>query len=114
MNPSWHFAHPWFLLLLGLIPKLAQWLWGRKGTVAFPAVPLLSELPATPRRTMRRLAGVLILAGYVCCVIALARPRSPHTPTRVEQDGIAIMMIVDRSSSMEARDLVPGDLSKNR
>jgi Ca-activated chloride channel homolog len=114
MNSTWHFAHPWFLLLIGLLPKLAQWLWGRTGTIAFPAVPLLLELPATPRSVLRRLAGVFVLVGYLCCVIALARPRSPNAPTRVEQDGIAIMMIVDRSSSMEARDLVPGDLSKNR
>lgn len=114
-NPvDWQLASPVFLFLLALLPLVARWLWGRKPSIDFPAVPLLSGVPSTLRSRFHHLAKVLLLCSYVLFVIALARPRSPHIPTRVEQDGIAIMMVVDRSSSMDARDLEPGDLGVNR
>ncbi|MEK6237160.1 MAG: VWA domain-containing protein, partial [Planctomycetales bacterium] len=46
--------------------------------------------------------------------IALAGPRTPDAETKIRREGIAIMMVVDTSGSMEARDLVRGDVSVNR
>jgi Ca-activated chloride channel family protein len=46
--------------------------------------------------------------------VALAGPRTPDAETKISREGIAIMMVVDRSSSMNARDLVQGDASVDR
>jgi Ca-activated chloride channel family protein len=46
--------------------------------------------------------------------VAIAGPRTPDAETKVSREGIAIMMVVDRSGSMQARDLVQDDLSVDR
>jgi len=47
-------------------------------------------------------------------IVALARPRTPQHETKISRDGIAIMMVVDLSSSMNARDMVKEDQSIDR
>jgi len=65
--------------------------------------------------------GVLDLAGavlaalaVVAMAVALARPRTGDAQSRIRREGIAIVMVVDRSGSMNARDLVPDDRRVNR
>ena len=57
---------------------------------------------------------LLLTLALVALVVALARPRTPQRETQVTRDGIAIMMVVDLSSSMDARDMVEEDRSINR
>jgi Ca-activated chloride channel family protein len=56
----------------------------------------------------------LLTLSIIALVIGLARPRTPQTESKISRDGIAIMMVVDLSSSMDARDLVKNDKSVNR
>ena len=58
--------------------------------------------------------AILAAASVVCMAVALAGPRTPDAETKISREGIAIMMVVDRSSSMNARDLVQGDASVDR
>ena len=46
--------------------------------------------------------------------VALAGPRTGDAETRIFREGIAMMMVVDRSGSMNARDFVEGDTSVDR
>ncbi|GAB5406165.1 MAG: VWA domain-containing protein [Aureliella sp.] len=106
--------NPEFLLLLLLLP-LGWWLMRRpRATVAYSSVALLAGGPTSIRQRLCQLPTWFSLLALAMLIIALARPRTPNRDTRISREGIAIMMMVDRSGSMNARDLVPDDLSKNR
>lgn len=105
---------PLFLLLLLLLP-VVWWILRRpQSRVVFSSVALVSGAPVSFRQRVSRLPLWMCLLAFVLLAVALARPRTPNRDTRISRDGIAIMMVVDKSSSMNARDLVPDDLSRNR
>lgn len=99
-------AHPWLLLLLlplALLPLLRR----RSDTLPFASI---GWLPADRRG---RLAGLLwrafAVASMACAVVGLAGPgRSGGEELRVTR-GAEVMILMDRSSSMDAN-LVPKDV----
>lgn len=111
---DWEFCDPWFLILLGLVP-LIIWLTTRSTSIlGFSSVELFAHTPRSLRQRLSILPPLLLAISFAALVIGLARPRTPQSETRVNRDGIAIMMVVDLSSSMDARDLVKDDRSINR
>jgi len=105
---------PWFLALIVFAP-LVYWVSARaRSTVRFSSLELLSETPHSLRSRVSQLPSVLLGLSVVLLAIALARPRTPDALTRVHREGVAIMMVVDRSGSMNARDLVKDDFSVDR
>jgi Ca-activated chloride channel family protein len=101
------FAHPWLLLLLPLAP-LAAWAWlrRRRPALRFADVRLVRDLP--PGRSRRaRLGGAALRAlGVAALVAALAGPRWPDPGSRLPAEGIAIVMVLDVSGSMNERDFI--------
>ena len=82
------FLHPYFLLLLLLLPVIA-WIRGKGGRSAalrFSSVEVLKQM------------------GKVRHIIALARPRLGNEHTQIQASGIDIMLAVDVSGSMKALD----------
>jgi len=85
-----------------------------------PSVLTISTLshfdraPRSLRARLARLPALLLAVTTVLFAIALAGPRTGDTTTHVNRDGIAIVMAVDRSGSMNARDFVAGDASVSR
>ena len=111
---EWEFRDPGFFALLPLVP-LAYWLATRSASsLDYSSLSLFSGTPRTWRLRLARLPALAVSLGMLALIIALARPRTPQRETRVARQGIAIMMIVDLSSSMDARDMVEDDLSVNR
>lgn len=111
---EWEFRDPWFLCLLPLA-LVAYWLANRpRSQLTFSSLSLLRTTPGSWRMWLARLPSLLYALAVVALVIGLARPRSPERESRLMRDGIAIMMIIDLSSSMNARDLVEEDRSINR
>lgn len=103
-----------FLALLPLA-LLVFWLATReRGAISFPSLGTIKGAPTSLRARLRQLPGWLLAASVVCLVIALSGPRTGDEQTRVKTEGIAIMLAVDRSGSMDARDFVDGDYSVNR
>ena len=109
-----HWDQPWLLLLLLLLPLLA-WcdyvLSKPKGMHALS----FSHLGQTWHRRTWRTAGfrwlpVLIYGAIVALTVALARPQLKFQETLVSADGIDIMLVIDLSSSMLARDFQPDRL----
>jgi Ca-activated chloride channel family protein len=99
------FANPWLLLLaLVLLPLAAWWLWQRRRTFRLPAAGQLAALAST-RARVARWGGILgrVLA-LLLLVIAAAGPRWPDLRTRIDTEGIAILMLVDVSGSMAEQD----------
>ena len=109
------FGTPWLLACL-LVPALALagylWIERRppKAAVAYPNLSVLASV--TGRSSWRRhvLAGLLLAAVALLC-IAVARPRIPLTTT---SDRSTIVLVVDVSVSMNAKDVLPSRLEAAR
>lgn len=100
---SWE--HPWLLLLVVLAAPV--WWWTQR-TAASAVFSSFARLPRQHRSWRLRLAWVpaaLLSLACLAWVVALAGPRIGKRNSLVRADGIAIMMVVDTSSSMLALDL---------
>ena len=108
------FRDPAFLLV-GLLIPVVYWLASRVPSVMhYSSLSLADHGPRSLRARLSKLPAILMTAAFASLVIALAGPRTPDAETKVSREGIAIMMVVDHSSSMQARDLVQGDYSVDR
>jgi Ca-activated chloride channel family protein len=110
------FAHPYFLLLLLLLPLLA-WLKGRRGSppaFLYSSVRLMEGLT----RVRRSRVGAFLLAWrwlvLALFIIALAQPRLMKSQTTVKASGIDIMVALDMSGSMISEDFVVNGRRVNR
>jgi Ca-activated chloride channel family protein len=98
-------SDPEFLWLALLVPPLLWWsLRRRRAALRHPAAGRLAGLPAGRAPLARWAAFVLTALGLLLPVAALARPRSPDLHTRVETEGVAIVLLVDVSGSMATPD----------
>ena len=105
------FAQPYWLLLLLLIP-IAIWLErrfhrGRPPAVRYSSLHLVRPAEPTLRVHLRRLPDILRLVAVVLCIIALARPQQRNVVVERSTEGIDIMLVLDISTSMRARDFHP-------
>lgn len=111
---GWEFRDPWFLLLVLVAPLLA-WLSARRPSrVQFSSLTWVADSPRSLRARLAVLPTVLWTLASVLLAVAIAGPRTPDEQTKISRKGIAIAMVLDRSSSMNARDLVQGDTSVDR
>jgi len=111
---AWEFRDPLFLLV-GLLAPLVYLLAGHiPSRITYASLMLLDRAPTTLRVRLAPLpAGSLALATLALAV-ALAGPRTGDETTEIEREGIAIVMALDRSGSMDGRDFVAGDYSVSR
>lgn len=106
-----HFASPYYLWLLALIvPMIAYYVWRvRQGGAAIQisTVEGVLRAPKSMRYYLRHLPFVLRTAAYALLVVALARPQDIEQNVRTSTEGIDIMLSIDVSGSMLARDFKP-------
>ena len=105
------FTDPWvLLLLLPVIGSLSALLRNEKAApgVKFPDGRLLRGVPESVRVKAARILPLARAGAFVLLVMALARPQVVEKETRVRSEGIDIMLAVDVSTSMLARDLDTG------
>jgi Ca-activated chloride channel family protein len=102
------FARPWLLLLLLVLPL--WWLLRRRRAV--PAAPY-SDVTLPAMATRRRWWVVLppVLRGLALATLTLAAagPRIGGDTVEIRQEGIAIVITIDISSSMLAEDFAPSN-----
>lgn len=84
------------------------------GRVLFSSFRLLPTGAASWRVRFAWLPDALVAAAVVAMVVALAGPRIGERLSRIHREGIAIMMAVDVSSSMQALDLSTEDRERTR
>lgn len=110
-----HFAYPHILwLLLLLIPLAGYYIWqykNREASIRLSSVSGLDRIPKTFRYYLRHLPVVLRLVAYIFLVIALARPQSAEHGSKTDSEGIDIVLSLDISGSMLARDFKPDRIS---
>ena len=106
------FADPLFLLvLIAIIPWV--WLLVRRKRAGFPAIPFSSlsvfaHLKKSRIKPLFRFVPLVTkMTALVLLIIALARPQSVSKGQDVSSEGIDIIIALDISASMRARDLTP-------
>ena len=104
------FAHPYFFLLLLLVP-LAIWLYlwreKRPATFTLSTIGAFRGRMVSWRTRLRWLPFALALLAFLSGVVALARPQSSNAYSTESTEGINIVLALDISGSMLAKDLQP-------
>ena len=114
MTRTFEFVSPEWFWLLALVPVMVFWFWYSRRR--HNAEWNMSALNTADRSTnfwslAKSFLWVLRLAAMVLIIIALARPRYVDQSTRIKTSkGIDIVMAIDVSASMLARDLTPNRL----
>jgi len=94
-------AHPWLLLLLLVIPVLLWWRAHRRGpAVNFPDGALLKKLPVSLTVRLQPVLTALYALGLACLIVAIARPQRGLQESRVNTEGVDIVLLLDISPSM--------------
>lgn len=111
------FAHAPVLALLLLVPFMIVffiWRWrvrlsklSRIGDLL-----LLAEMAATVSQRRRQWKAGLWTAALVALIIALARPLWGVDAEVIESQGVAVMVVLDASASMDAEDMLPSRLER--
>ena len=111
---NFEFNNPEFLWLLALIPFIATWFFlVRKKETATLTVSSLKGFNTTSSflPKLKPLLPIIRLISITLLIVALARPRNVAVSTKVKANrGIDIVMAIDVSASMLARDLKPNRL----
>ncbi len=114
MFQNFEFLHPQFLWLLVLIPILAIWLFlVRKKESATLTISSIKGFEVKPSilSKLKPFLHVLRLVALTLLIVAMARPRNVSVSKRTKTNkGIDIVMAIDVSASMLARDLKPNRL----
>lgn len=104
---SFGFQNPWALLLLLGIPLWYLVRHRRRRSILFSRAGSMASVASWPARWLARMPDWLRAAVLAALIVALAGPRTGASLTAVDADGIAIMLVVDISSSMLAEDFHP-------
>ena len=96
------FQSPWVLLLLLIVPLMIVVRLKRSGCAAvkFSSVGKFRQCPVSWRQRFRPILFVVRLLCVVLLIVALARPRKGIKIEQTSTEGVAMMITVDRSSSM--------------
>ena len=100
------FAHPYFLILLVLLPLLA-WLKGKRGEQAaflYSSVQLVRGVAEMNRSRAGRILAALRWLALAAFIVGLARPQHTESEEKIKASGIDIVVALDLSGSMESED----------
>ncbi|MBN1335757.1 MAG: VWA domain-containing protein [Deltaproteobacteria bacterium] len=106
-------AFPGVLLAAPLVVWAVVFAWRRRPRLTFSSNDLLR-----PGRSLGRsvafLPELLLVAGLLCVLVALARPQWTQRETVVRSEGIDILLVVDTSGSMDSPDYTVGGRPASR
>lgn len=112
-----NFVSPEFLLLLLLIPAVGIWYYRRYKqrypTMDMPSLEGVAGLFSW-RARLRIALPILRALAFGLFVIALARPQESLKEENIKAEGIDIVLVMDLSSSMLARDFTPDRLEVSK
>ncbi len=112
------FANPallWLLLLLLPMAAWYIWQWLRGGAaIQVSSTDGVLKAPRTVRYYLRHAPFVLRCAAVALIIVAVARPQSVESGSNSKAEGIDIVLALDISSSMLARDFEPDRLTAAR
>ncbi|RLB91645.1 MAG: aerotolerance regulator BatA [Deltaproteobacteria bacterium] len=100
------FRDPLFLLLIPLVLAGAYYLRNRKikASLTFPTDRILKQVRPSPKVLFSKNIYLLRIIALCLIAAALARPQSPVEESRIQTEGIDIVLALDVSTSMLAED----------
>jgi len=109
-----NWANPEYLYLLLVIPLLIIWYWFKNKTVTadlrFSGLQVFNDMKTSPKTWLIHSLFALRMIAIALLIVALARPQSISTKQNINIEGIDIVMTIDVSGSMLARDFKPDRL----
>lgn len=106
-----HFASPYYLWLLTLlVPIIAYYVWRTLqggAAIQISTIRGVKGAPRTVRYYLRHLPFVLRAGAFALLIVALARPQNVEQNVSTSTEGIDIILSIDVSGSMLARDFTP-------
>ena len=109
------FANPKILWLLAVVPLIvAYYIWRATqggASIVISTTDSLRKAPRTFRYYLRHLPIALRAVALTLIIVASARPQSVEHETKINTEGIDIVLAVDISGSMLARDFQPDRLT---
>jgi len=104
------FEWPWLLLLAVALVPAVWWDWLRRRRRAALRISSTEDLSAMSGRALsvraRVLLPILRSLAVLLIVLSIARPQRADELTQVSTEGVALELVLDRSSSMAQRDLM--------
>lgn len=108
------FAHPYLLLLFVLLIPLIVWYILRQRrahpTLALSSTSAFAQMPTSWRQYLRHVLFALRVGAIGCLIIVLARPQLKDQWDTANTEGTDIVIALDISGSMLARDFDPNRL----
>ena len=106
-----HFANPNLLWLIFIVvPMLAYYIYRTiqgGATIQISSIKSVNEIGRTYKYYLRHLPFILRVCAVILLIVALARPQNREFESSSKTEGIDIMMAIDVSTSMLARDFEP-------
>jgi Ca-activated chloride channel family protein len=101
-----HFQNPWFLVLLPVLVALVIFARQKELMPAFhfPSDEIIKGLHSTFRIKLSKSIFFLKIIALTLIVIALCRPQEMIEESKIETEGIDIVLAIDTSTSMLAED----------
>lgn len=113
------FENPEFFWLLLLIPVLGFWMWytrnRKRPEFTYSNATALAESSHNSFSFLRYIPDILRLAAISLIIIGMARPRTTEETSKTKSsEGIDIVLAIDVSPSMLAKDLKPNRLDATK
>ncbi len=110
------FEYPYLLWLLAVpVLLVGHYLWmelkGRRPHLRVSTAVPWKQGGTSPLAVLRHLPFILRTAALCFIIVAIARPRSSTQTEKVDTEGIDIVLAMDVSTSMLARDFTPDRIS---
>lgn len=109
-----NWANPEYLYILLVIPLLIVWYWfknrSNSADLRFSSLSTFTDIKPSAKTWLIHGLFVLRILAIGTIVVALARPQSISTKQNIHIEGIDIVMTIDVSGSMLARDFKPDRL----
>jgi Ca-activated chloride channel family protein len=107
-----------FYLFLVFVPLIAWYIWKQsksRASIKISTISGFDDVPRTWKHYIRHLLFVISLGVLSFLILCLVRPQSSENIQNVTTEGIDIIIALDISSSMLARDFIPNrlDAAKN-
>ncbi len=111
------FQHIEFLFILLLVPVFVALYfyllrWKKQSALRLGDARLIEQLTRHHSPKKFRIKFLLFISSFILLVMALANPRSSSASTLVKHSGVDIMIALDVSKSMLARDVLPNRLER--
>lgn len=110
------FTQPMFFWLLLLIPILIYWYAVNNSRMqsSIKVSTLNRKGLGSIKTNLKSVPFILKLLSLICLIIALARPQTSNEKQHSEGEGIDIILCLDVSGSMTARDFIPNRLEASK